>query len=111
MVLVDAIARLLPGVLGDEDSAEQDSFSNGLLDCPHYTRPAQFRGVSVPDVLLSGHHEKIRVWRLKEALRRTWLRRPDLLGLKELSAEENLILEEIKKETSVEGRFKDNESN
>ncbi len=79
MVVVDGIARLLPGVLGDDDSALQDSFMQGLLDCPHYTRPEQVNGLSVPEVLLSGDHQAIQRWRLKQSLGRTWLRRPDLL--------------------------------
>lgn len=82
MVIIDAVARLLPGVLGDEASHQDDSFQHGLLDHPHYTRPASFRGLDVPDVLLSGHHENIRRFRLKESLRRTLLRRPDLLHQK-----------------------------
>ena len=79
MIVVDAIARLLPGVLGNDLSARQDSFSNGLLDCPHYTRPACFEGSVVPQVLLSGDHEKIRQWRLNQAIIKTSARRPDLL--------------------------------
>lgn len=111
MVVVDAVARLLPGVLGDETSHREDSFQNGLLDHPHYTRPAEFCGMAVPEVLLSGHHELIRRYRLKEALRRTLLRRPDLLERKELSTEERLILRELKQEYSGEGRVNTNESN
>jgi tRNA (guanine37-N1)-methyltransferase len=79
MVMIDAMARLVPGVLGDEESAVQDSFSHSLLDCPHYTKPAQFDQQSVPEVLLSGHHQNIERWRAKQALGRTWERRPDLL--------------------------------
>ncbi|MCG6976934.1 MAG: tRNA (guanosine(37)-N1)-methyltransferase TrmD, partial [Acidiferrobacterales bacterium] len=79
MVVIDAITRQLPGALGDADSAEQDSFVDGLLDCPHYTRPEDFHGDAVPEVLLSGDHEAIRRWRLKQSLGRTWERRPDLL--------------------------------
>lgn len=79
LVVIDAITRLLPGVLGDDASAEQDSFMDGLLDCPHYTRPEEIDGKTVPAVLLSGDHEAIRRWRLKQALGRTWLRRPELL--------------------------------
>lgn len=104
MVVVDAISRLLPGVLGAEDSFLTDSFQDGILDHPHYTRPAQFRGFKVPEVLLSGHHEYIRRFRLREALRRTFLRRPDLLEKKELSAEEKSILAELIHEYSDEGR-------
>jgi tRNA (guanine37-N1)-methyltransferase len=79
LVVVDAITRLIPGVLGDDESALQDSFMQGLLDCPHYTRPETVNGQNVPDVLLSGDHNEIRRWRLKQSLGRTWLRRPDLL--------------------------------
>lgn len=100
LVVVDAVSRVLPGVLGDRESFQQDSFQDGLLDCPHYTRPANFRGLAVPEVLLSGHHELIRRWRLKEALRRTWLRRPDLLEQKQLTEEESLILRELLEEYS-----------
>ena len=80
LVVVDAVGRLVPGVVGDEQSVEEDSFSTGLLDHPHYTRPAEFRGWKVPDVLLSGHHGEIRRWRQREAIRRTAERRPDLLA-------------------------------
>ncbi|MDI9485784.1 MAG: tRNA (guanosine(37)-N1)-methyltransferase TrmD [Bacillota bacterium] len=110
MVVVDAVARLLPGVLGDESSFRQDSFQDGLLDHPHYTRPAEFRGLHVPEVLLSGHHERIARYRLKEALRRTLERRPDLLAKKELSTEERRLLRELAEEYSAEGRVNDNES-
>ncbi|NLL41982.1 MAG: tRNA (guanosine(37)-N1)-methyltransferase TrmD [Firmicutes bacterium] len=110
MVVVDAVARLLPGVLGDESSFQQDSFQDGLLDHPHYTRPAEFRGLSVPKVLLSGHHERIARYRLKEALRRTLERRPDLLAKKDLSTEECRLLEELAAEYSAEGRVNSNES-
>ena len=79
MVLLDAVTRLIPGVLGHADSAVEDSFSEGWLDCPHYTRPEEFAGQRVPEVLLSGNHELIRRWRLKQSLGRTWLRRPELL--------------------------------
>lgn len=111
MVVVDAVTRLLPGVLGDESSFQEDSFQTGLLDHPHYTRPASFRGMEVPEVLLSGHHEKIRRYRLKESLRRTLERRPDLLTQKELTKEERQILDELALEFSCEGRVKNNESN
>jgi tRNA (guanine37-N1)-methyltransferase len=94
MVLMDAVIRLIPGVLGHADSAQQDSHVDGLLDCPHYTRPEEIDGRRVPAVLLSGDHERIRRWRLKQALGRTWLRRPDLLEDRELSAEERLLLDE-----------------
>ena len=92
MVLIDAIVRQLPGVLGDAESAVQDSFVDGLLDCPHYTRPEVYRGEAVPEVLLSGHHVEIQRWRLKQALGRTWLRRPDLLAARQLTKEESGLL-------------------
>jgi tRNA (guanine37-N1)-methyltransferase len=98
MVLIDAVVRQLPGVLGDEQSAEQDSFVDGLLDCPHYTRPEIYAGVAVPAVLLSGHHAEIERWRLKQALGRTWLRRPELLQRRGMSAQETKLLEEFKQE-------------
>jgi len=98
MVVIDAVARQLPGVLGDEDSAGQDSFVAGLLDCPHYTRPEEYEGLRVPEVLLSGDHERIRRWRLKQQLGRTWLRRPDLLTKIELTAEQKQLLEEFRRE-------------
>jgi tRNA (guanine37-N1)-methyltransferase len=98
MVLIDAIARTIPGVLGHEDSADEDSFANGLLDCPHYTRPELVDGVPVPQVLLSGDHEQIRRWRLKQALGRTWHRRPDLLEAIELNEEQQMLLNEFKHE-------------
>lgn len=99
MVLIDGMARLLPGALGDAQSAEQDSFVDGLLDCPHYTRPEEYGGQKVPPVLLSGNHEEIRRWRLKQALGKTWQRRPDLLAQRALSGEEQNLLEEFKAET------------
>jgi tRNA (guanine37-N1)-methyltransferase len=98
MALVDAIVRQLPGALGDEASALEESFADGLLDCPQYTRPETYGGAKVPEVLLSGHHENIRRWRLKQALGRTWLRRPDLLAAKKLSVEEQRLLEEFQRE-------------
>lgn len=104
MVVIDAVCRLIPGVLGAPDSADHDSFENDLLDYPHYTRPAEFCGLGVPDVLLSGHHEKIRRWRLKESLRNTLLKRPDLLDRKELNAEERNILRELLDEQGFERR-------
>jgi tRNA (guanine37-N1)-methyltransferase len=100
MVLIDAVVRQLPGVLGDEDSAAQDSFVSGLLDCPHYTRPEEYAGERVPAVLLSGNHAEIDRWRLKQALGRTWLRRPDLLDKRVLSADDRKLLEEFKQEES-----------
>jgi len=95
MVLIDAAARLVPGVLGHQDSAVEDSFNDGLLDCPHYTRPEEVDGRRVPEVLLSGHHGAIRRWRLKQSLGRTWLRRPDLLEGRTLSTEQRELLEEF----------------
>jgi len=98
LVLIDALVRQLPGVLGDEASAEQDSFVNGLLDCPQFTRPEVYRGETVPAVLLSGHHAEIGRWRLKQALGRTWLRRPGLLERRGLSETERKLLEEFRRE-------------
>jgi tRNA (guanine37-N1)-methyltransferase len=95
MVMIDGLARLLPGVLGDEESAQQDSFMTGLLDHPHYTRPERLSGQTVPDVLLGGDHEAIRKWRLKQSLGRTWLRRPDLLIMDALSDEQKALLEQF----------------
>ena len=95
MVMMDTIIRLLPGVLGHEDSAQQDSYMDGLLDFPQYTRPDEYEGRMVPDVLLSGNHESIRRWRLQQALGRTWIRRPDLLRQRQLSEEEQQLLEEF----------------
>jgi tRNA (guanine37-N1)-methyltransferase len=96
-VVVDAVARLLPGVLGHEESNLQDSYSAGLLDCPQYTRPESVAGRTVPEVLLGGDHEAVRRWRLREALGRTWLKRPDLLAGRVLNREERDLLEEFKK--------------
>ena len=92
MVLLDALIRLIPGALGHLSSAQEDSFENGLLDYPHYTRPEEYQGLKVPPVLLSGDHERIRRWRLKEALGRTWERRPDLIAKLDLSEEESELL-------------------
>ena len=100
MVMIDAVARWLPGVLGHEDSAQQDSFVQGLLDCGHYTRPEVYAGSKVPEVLLSGNHEHIRRWRLKQALGRTWLKRPDLLEKVDfkLNKEQQDLLDEFQRE-------------
>lgn len=98
MVVIDAVVRQLPGALGDAESASQDSFVNGLLDHPHYTRPEVYEDESVPPVLLSGNHAEITKWRLKQALGRTWQRRPELLTKRRLSEIEHALLEEFKKE-------------
>lgn len=95
MVLIDSVTRLIPGALGHAQSAEQDSFSDGLLDCPHYTRPDVYEGRAVPDVLMSGNHERIRRWRLQRALDRTVRRRPDLLEKLELNEEQQKLLAEL----------------
>jgi tRNA (guanine37-N1)-methyltransferase len=102
MTLVDAVSRLVPGVLGDMASAEQDSFTDGLLDCPHYTRPESLDGVVVPDVLLSGNHEYIRRWRLKQSLGRTWQRRPELLDNLALTDEQAKLLAQYVQELNAE---------
>jgi tRNA (guanine37-N1)-methyltransferase len=97
-VVIDAVARLLPGVLGHEDSHVEDSYTAGLLDCPQYTRPEVVDDRRVPEVLLGGDHAAVRRWRLKQALGRTWLKRPQLLAVRELSAEESELLEEFREE-------------
>ena len=101
MVVIDAVSRQLPGVLGHELSAQEDSYADGLLDCPHYTRPEDFRGELVPEVLLSGDHERIRRWRLKQALGRTQLRRPDLLQGRVMTPEEQDLLAEYLREQEL----------
>lgn len=98
LVVIDAVTRLRPGVLGDADSAGQESYVDGLLDYPHYTRPEEIDGRWVPEVLLSGDHRAIARWRRKQALGRTWLRRPDLLAQRELTAADQTLLEEFKRE-------------
>lgn len=100
MTLIDAVARFIPGVLGKQASAQEDSFVEGLLDCPHYTRPEQLDGLTVPPVLMSGNHEEIRKWRLKQSLQRTWLRRPELLEGLALTDEQSKLLSQIKRENS-----------
>jgi tRNA (guanine37-N1)-methyltransferase len=100
LVVIDAITRLLPGVLGDGESAIQDSHSDGLLDCPHYTRPESLQDLDVPKVLLGGNHAEIASWRMKQALGRTWQRRPDLLEKKNLSAEQQRLLKQFKVEVN-----------
>ena len=106
LVLIDAVARLQPGVVGDEDSVAEDSFVRGVLDHPHYTRPAMFRGMGVPDVLVSGHHGEIERWRRRERVRRTWQRRPELLQDAALTVEEQDELDallRLEKESDHEG--------
>jgi tRNA (guanine37-N1)-methyltransferase len=103
LVVMDAVARLVPGVVGDEQSVAEDSFSRGLLDYPHYTRPAEFAGLRVPDALLSGHHAMVRRWRRKEALARTLDRRPDLIERAALDDEDRALLDEIRKERGPKG--------
>jgi tRNA (guanine37-N1)-methyltransferase len=103
VVVIDAVSRLLPGVLGHADSSAEDSYADGLLDCPQYTRPEEADGMRVPDVLLAGDHGAVRRWRLKQSLGRTWLRRPRLLEARVLSAEESELLEEFKGELAEAG--------
>jgi tRNA (guanine37-N1)-methyltransferase len=103
MALIDAIVRQLPGALNDAESAVQESFADGLLDCPHYTRPEEYQGERVPEVLLSGHHARIRRWRLKQSLGRTWLRRPELLAGRELTKEEAALLAEFRQDGGESG--------
>ncbi|UJF23063.1 tRNA (guanosine(37)-N1)-methyltransferase TrmD [Shewanella sp. OMA3-2] len=101
MTLIDSVARLVPGVLGKQASAEQDSFSNGLLDCPHYTRPENLDGMDVPAVLLSGDHEKIRLWRLQQSIGRTFLRRPEIFENLALTDEQTALLAQFVNETDT----------
>lgn len=101
LVVVDAVVRLVPGVVGDAASVAADSFADGWLDCPHYTRPAEFRGLTVPGVLLSGHHGEIEQWRRRERMRRTWMRRPDLIDRSALTDEERRELARIERETDL----------
>jgi tRNA (guanine37-N1)-methyltransferase len=103
MAVIDAVVRQLPGVLNDAQSAVQDSFVQGLLDCPHYTRPEVYEGEAVPPVLMSGHHADIERWRLKQSLGRTWLRRPELLEQRALSAQESKLLAEFRAEWQGNG--------
>ena len=106
LVVIDAVARMIPGVLGDEDSAAQDSFMDGLLDCPHYTRPEEFEGRMVPPVLLSGNHKDIATWRMQQALGRTWLRRPELLEKLTLTEHQQRLLQAFQAEY-LQGQNKD----
>jgi len=101
--VIDAVVRQIPGALGGEQSAAEESFVGGLLDCPQYTRPELYGDAKVPEVLLSGHHENIRRWRLKQALGRTWQRRPDLLTARQLSEDEGKLLEEFQRESGESG--------
>jgi len=98
MVVMDSVVRQIPGVLGDDASAQQDSFVQGLLDCPHYTRPEVYNGEAIPEVLMSGHHAEIEKWRLKQALGRTAERRPDLLATRQLTKQEARLLAEYQQE-------------
>lgn len=102
MTMIDATVRLVPEVIGKQESHQEDSFSSGLLEYPQYTRPYDYRGMKVPDVLMSGHHENIRKWRLQESLKKTYLRRPDLLENYPFTEEETILLESIKKELDIE---------
>lgn len=104
LTVIDSVVRLQPGALGNETSAVTDSFSTGLLEYPHYTRPAEFRGWKVPDMLLSGHHANIEVWRREQALQRTLERRPDLLETAELSAKDKLTLKRLQEQTSLNNK-------
>lgn len=103
LVVVDAVSRLVPGVVGDEQSVEEDSFSRGLLDYPHYTRPSEFGGLKVPDVLMSGHHAEVRRWRKMQALARTLARRPELIDDAALDDEERALLDDIRNEATPKG--------
>jgi len=102
MVVMDSVTRLLPGVLGNQTSAVTDSFANGLLEHPHYTRPAEYRGYRVPDILLSGHHGKVEKWRRQESLRRTWERRPELLRSVSLTPEDQAFLRKLARSSDQE---------
>jgi len=104
MAVIDAVVRQIPGALGGEQSAVEESFVQGLLDCPQYTRPELYEGEKVPEILLSGHHENIRRWRLKQALGRTWQRRPDLLAARKLNDDERKLLEEFQRERGEIGK-------
>ncbi len=102
MVMIDAVVRMFPGTLGDAESAQQDSFMEGLLDHPHYTRPEEIEGIEVPDVLLGGNHQRIDEWRLKQALGRTYTRRPDLIAREELDKKSKQLLEEYLQENNCQ---------
>jgi tRNA (guanine37-N1)-methyltransferase len=109
-VIIDAVGRLQDGALNDAASAEQDSFSNGLLDCPHYAKPVQDALGSVPEVLLSGDHAAIARWRLKQSLGRTWLRRPDLLSRHGLDAASRALLDEFRREHPLRGQSRQDDA-
>ncbi|MCE1644662.1 tRNA (guanosine(37)-N1)-methyltransferase TrmD, partial [Enterobacter hormaechei] len=102
MTMIDSVSRFIPGVLGHQASAEEDSFADGLLDCPHYTRPEVLDGMEVPPVLLSGNHAEINRWRMKQSLGRTWLRRPELLENLALTDEQRILLTEFQREHLTE---------
>ena len=104
MAVIDAVVRQIPGALGGERSASEESFVDGLLDCPQYTRPEVYEDAKVPELLLSGHHENIRRWRLQQALGRTWLRRPDLLAARKLNDDERKLLEEFQRQRGDNGK-------
>ena len=104
MAVIDAVVRQIPGALGGEQSAAEESFVDGLLDGPQYTRPELYEGGRVPEVLMSGHHENIRRWRLQQALGRTWLRRPELLAARKLSDDDRKLLEEFQRERGERGK-------
>lgn len=106
MVMIDSVARLVPGVLGESASSEEDSHSAGLLEYPHYTRPPEFEGMGVPEVLLSGHHARIEAWRRKESLRRTFLKRPDLIEKVEFLASDYILLEELTQDNPEISRWR-----
>ncbi|XBC42144.1 MAG: tRNA (guanosine(37)-N1)-methyltransferase TrmD [Buchnera aphidicola (Meitanaphis elongallis)] len=106
MVLIDTLCRLIPGSLGRQQSKKDDSFYHGLLDCPHYTRPKIFNNIKVPKILLSGNHQKIKIWRLKQSLGYTWIKRPDLLNNMVLTKEETILLEQFKKKYSHQNTIK-----
>ena len=107
MLLVDAVTRLLPGALGQEHGADEDSHATGLLEYPHYTRPPDFRGWQIPDVLVSGHHSNVERWRRQQALLRTWQRRPDMLELAWLTGDDLKFLERLEAEPELAGRMED----
>jgi len=110
MVVIDGVTRLISGTLGHEDSAAQDSFSQGLFDCPHFTRPDEFEGKSVPNVLLSGHHQAIVRWRDKQSLGKTWLRRRDLIDKLTLTSQQRMLLDEFQQESESDSSLADTDA-